>query len=152
MSGLRCIVAVLILSLVGGSACLAQKRPEAKSVDIQVWSIRATTKNKEISPELKELAEKLKKDFKFTGFKLEAKATGSANIGKAYNTSLPGGYQANVTPKALDGKKVQLTVEVLKGKDRKVNTTITITAGQFQLFGGLSLDGGDQLILAVSAK
>jgi hypothetical protein len=146
------VAAVLVLSLVGAAVCVGQQKPERKSADIQVWAIRATTKNKEISKELQSLAEKLKRDFKFTGFKLEQKASGSAAIGKAYNTALPGGYQVNVTPKSSDGKQVELQVEVLKGKDRKLNSTVKVRAGEFQLFGGMSLDGGDQLIVAVSAK
>ncbi len=153
MSKLRLsVVTALVLSLAGTAICVGQQKPERKSADIQVWAIRATTKNKDISPELRDLADKLKKDFKFTGFKLEQKASGSAALGKAYSTALPGGYQANVTPKTNDGKKVQFQVEVLKGKDRKLNTTVTVKSGQFQLFGGMALDGGDQLIVAVSAK
>jgi len=153
MSRLRqCVAAALVMGLAGSVVCVGQQKPERKSTDIQVWAIRATTKNKEISKELRELADKLKRDFKFTGFKLEQRASGSAAIGKAYSTSLTGGYQANVTPKSNDGKQVKLQVEVLKGKDSKLNTTVTVKAGQFQLLGGMSLDGGDQLIVAVSAK
>jgi hypothetical protein len=149
----RCTAAVLVMSLAGVAVCVGQqKKEERKSTDIQVWAIRATTKNKEISKELRELADKLKKDFKFTGFKLEQKASGSAALDKAYNATLTGGYQANVTPKSIDGKQVKLQVQVLKGKDSKLNTTVTVKAGQFQLLGGMSLDGGDQLIVAVSAK
>jgi hypothetical protein len=143
----------VVISLAAVAVCVGQqKKEERKSAEIQVWSIRATTKNKEISPELRELAEKLKKEFKFTGFKLEEKASGSASIDETYSTKLPGGYQANVMPKSIEGKKVQLAIEILKGKDSKVKSKVTIAAGQFQLFGGLSLDHGDQLIVAVSAK
>jgi hypothetical protein len=153
MPALRwCIVAALLASLAATTVCVAQPAQERKSADIQVWAIRATTKNKEISPELRDLAEKLKKEFKFTGFKLEQRSSGNAAIGKAYSTSLPGGYRANVTPKSNDGRRVQLQVEVFHGKDRKLNATVTVRSGQFQLFGGLSLDGGDQLILAVSGR
>lgn len=154
MSRLRqCVAAALVMGLAGSVVCLGQqKKEERKSADIQVWSIRATTKNKEISKELRELADKLKRDFKFTGFKLEQRASGSEAIGKVYSASLTGGYQAKVTPKSNDGKQVKLQVEVLKGKDSKLNTTITVRPGQFQLLGGMLLDGGDQLIVAVSAK
>ncbi len=154
MSGWRqYAAAMLVLSLAGSAACLGQeKKPEPKSADIQVWAIRATTKNKDISKDLKQIADELKKKFKFTGFKLEQKNTGSAAIGKAYSVSLPGGYQANVTPESNDGKKVKLKVEVTKGKKLVSSVTYTVEAGKFQLVGGWDLEGGDSLILAVSGK
>jgi len=145
--------AVLIISLAGTAVCLGQeKKQERKSADIQVWAIRATTKNKEISKDLQQIADELKKKFKFTGFKLEQKNTGSAALGKAYSVTLPGGYQANVTPDSNDGKKVKLKVEVTKGKKQVSSVTYTVDVGKFQLQGGWDLDGGDSLILAVSAK
>jgi hypothetical protein len=149
----RCAAAVLILGLVGTAPSLGQeKKQERKSADIQVWAIRATTKNKDISKDLRQIADELKKRFKFTGFKLEQKSTGSAAIGKVYSVSLPGGYQANVTPDYNDGKKVKLKVEVVKGRKQYLNVTYTVDAGKFQLQGGWDLEGGDALILAVSAK
>ena len=143
------VTVVLLLSVTGTAICLAQ---EQKPADIQVWAIRATTKNKEISKELRQIADELKKSFKFTGFKLEDKSTGSAAIGKAYSVDLPGGYQAKITPESRDGKKVKLKVEVTKGRKRVSSVTYTVEAGKFQLLGGWPLDGGDSLILAVSAK
>jgi hypothetical protein len=148
----RCVSLGLVLGLAGALVCPAQQREDRKSADIQVWSIRATTKNKDISPELRDIADKLKKQFKFTGFKLEKTSTGQAAIGKTFTASLIGGYTASVTPKKSEDKRITLEVEVRKGKDRKLNATVTVSAGTFQLFGGLALDGGDQLIVAVSAK
>ena len=150
---IRSVALALIVGLGGFAARAGDDKDEKKTVDIQVLAIRATTKNKDISPELKGIADVLKKQFKFTGFKLEKKETGSKTpIGKAYNLALPGGYQINVTPKSSDGKKVELQVEVLKGKERKLNATYTLEAGKFQLQGGWDLDGGDALIVAVSGR
>ena len=149
---MRLLPLALTIGLLGTSAGLAQDKGDKKSTDIQVWAIRATTKNKDISPELKRIAEELKKQFKFTGFKLEKSATGSAEIGKAFSTPLIGGYTASVTPQKIDGKRITLDIEVLKGKERKIKTTVTLSAGKFQLQGGLDLDGGDALIVAVSGK
>lgn len=153
MLGLRtCVSLVLVLSLGGGALCVAQEADDRQSAAIQVWAIRATTKNKDISPELRGIADKLKKQFKYTGFKLERKATGTVAIGKAFTTGLIGDYQAKITPKRNDGKRVQLQVEVIKGESRVFNATVTLPAGQFQLAGGWSLGGGDALIMAVSAR
>jgi hypothetical protein len=149
----QCVLATMVLSL-PAVACLGQekKKPEPKSVDIQVWAIRATTKNKEISKELRQIADELKKQFKFTGFKLEAQSTGSAAIGEAYKVNLPGGYEAKITPENKERKHVKLRVEVSKDRKQVLKTTYTLEAGKFQLQGGWDLDGGDSLILAVSAK
>ena len=142
----------LIVIFAGSLAALGQQKDEPKSADLQVWSIRATTKNKDISPELRDLADKLKKQFKFTGFKLEKRDSGKTDFGKTFTQTLIGGYEARVTPQKRDDKRITLQIEVVKGKDRQLNTTITLDAGKFQLWGGWSLEGGDALIVAVSAK
>ena len=53
-------------------------------------------------------------------------------------------------------KKVELKIDVTRrvgDKDvKKLTTTIKLAKGRFQLFGGWKLDGGDVLIIAVSAK
>jgi hypothetical protein len=123
-----------------------------KPATIEVLAIRATTKSADISPELKSIADKLKAQFKFTGFKLEKQASGAAAADKPFSGALSSGYSVQVVLKRNDGKRAQLEVKVLKGTDVKLNATVTVNVGQAQLFGGMALDGGDQLIIAVSAK
>lgn len=146
---------LLVLGFVGAGA-VVQARADEKPVALQVWTIRATMKNKDISPELKSLAEKLKNQFKYTGYKLEKRGTGSAAIDKEFKTGLIAGFEARITPKRRDGERVQLQVEVFKAiKDKKVrmlSATVTIPAGQFQLFGGWDIEDSDKLIMAVSGK
>lgn len=151
LSRTGCAMLVIALGLAGGANAWAQQ-DDRKSADLQVWTIRATTKNSEISPELRTIAEQLKKQFRYTGFKLERRATGKTDIGKAFSTTLIGGYQARITPRKHDGQRVTLQVEVMKGDQRQYNATVTIDAGKFQLQGGWALEGGDALIVAVSAR
>lgn len=131
-----------------------QADEKKETTELQVWAIRATTKNKEISPELKSIASTLKKQFKYTGFKLERQVTGSAKTDKTFSANLIGGYSVKIVPKRNDGKRVQLQVRLYKAGDKspKINATITLNAGKFQLFGGPSLGDDDALILAVSAR
>ncbi len=152
--GTQIVIGTLLAGLAGTACGLADQKKDDKSVNVQVWAIRATTKNKEISPELKEIAEKLKKDTKYTGFKLEKKASGSAAIGKTFTATLIGGYTAKVTPKSVDSKKVELQITITKEKEKtpKLDTTVKLAAGDWQLSGGMDLDGGDALIVAVSGK
>jgi hypothetical protein len=140
---------LLLLLAVGVGDAVAQ---EHKSTELQVWTIRATTKNKEISPDLRSLADKLKQQFKYTGFKLEARNKGSATADKPYRVDLTGGYAVTVTPKKNDGKKVTLQIEVVKDKKTVSSVNVTVEAEKFQLQGGWALDGGDALIIAVSAR
>lgn len=125
-----------------------------KTTNVQVWGIRATTKNKEVSPELKSIADQLRKQFKYTGFKLEKRAAGTTEQDKAFKTALFAGYEASVTPKENDGKRVKLQIQVQKDKETKpkIDTTVSINAGEWQLSGGWDVDGGDALIVGVSAR
>ena len=65
-------------------------------------------------------------------------------------------YQATVTPRdKSDGQvKLQVLVSAREGNKtkKKLSTTVTLKLGRFQLFGGWTLEGGDVLIMAVSAK
>jgi hypothetical protein len=130
----------------------AKKDDKQKTVEIQVWGIRATTKNKDIAVDLKDMADKLK-DFKYTGFKLEQRQPGPATaLGKPFTTMLTGNYQVKVTPQKVEDKRVTMRIEVTQGKESKLSTTVTVDAGKYQLQGGWPLDGGDALIVAVSAR
>jgi len=144
---------LLVMGLVGPVYTWADDK---KPVNVEVWVIRATTKNKEISKELKSLAETLKKQFKYTGFKLEKRIAKRVELGKSFKADLIGGYKLTLTAKARLSKRVQLQLAVSKRvgkKDKTVlNTTVTIKAGPLLPVGGLPLKGGDKLILAVRAR
>ena len=152
----------LILAMLGSSACLAQdkgkdkdkskdKKPAATSVSVQILGIRATRSNKDVSPELSQLAEKLKKQFSFTGFKLEKRLNGTAATDKAFSGALISGFSVSVTPKSSDGKRVQLQVDVSQDGKSKSSVTATSTAGEFVPYI-FPLSGGDSLIICVSAR
>ncbi len=122
-----------------------------KPVAIKVLAIRATRSNAEISPELRDLAEALKRQFKFTGFKLEASRTGAATLAQVFSAVLIGGYNVKVTPRNIEERRVQLQVQVFKEKERKLDIVTTTAKKQFILYM-FPLLGEDQLIVAVSAR
>ena len=128
------------------------------SFDLSVWTIRATKSNSDVSPELKSIATSLKKQFNYTGFKLEGKKTGSAEKGKSFSVSLIGAFKAKITPLERKDKRIKLKIEITKkqGKEEKrlAGTTITLNSGRFQLLGGWKIDtkSEDALIVAVSAR
>lgn len=149
------------LMLVGVLSCPAtgqaqDRKGEGKPAEIEVWAIRATTKNSDVSPELRELADALKKQFKYTGFKLERKAAGRAEMDKSFSTGLVGGYKATATPRQrIDGRiKLQIQVQNRVSQDEQtvLNTTVTAEAGKLVPLGCGPLEGGDYLIIAVRAR
>lgn len=128
-----------------------------KQAGIQVMEIHATTKNNDVSDELKDIAATLKKQFKYTGFELEKTKTSTTRFGKTFVVALEDGYKAHITPKArAKDNRVRLDIKFTKReKDKdvpKLKTTITIKAGKSQLLGGWKIDNGDALIVAISAK
>jgi hypothetical protein len=156
----RAILLPLILALVIPAGTLGddKDKDKDKAVELEIWAIRATTKNKEVSKELTEIADVLKKSFKFTGFKLEKKHSGKADMGKSFSAEVTGGYTVTVTPTERTEKDKKITLKVVvtkgKGKDEKkpLNVTCTLEVGKLLPAGGLPLDDGDNLIVAVRAR
>lgn len=129
----------------------------AEKVEVTVLAIRATTAGNEVSPELKHIAEQLKKSFKHTGYKLLKKDSAAVELGQFWTVDLAGGYKASITPQGKAAQKVQVKVEFTKregDQDKKVSGggTFELELGRFQLWGGWSLEGKDVLITAVSVK
>ncbi len=150
----------LIITLVLAAGILATHAGAAdppradKKVEVQVLVIRATTKNKDVSPELKDLAKQLREQFKYTGFKLEKRLSGQTELGAAYKTPLIEDYEASLTPGKRDGKRLTMQMRVSKkGEEKpKIDMNATITEGEFQLAGGWDLKGGDALIVGFTGK
>ena len=124
--------------------------------EVQVWTIRATKANEEISEKLEPLAKALAKDFKFTGYELTKTDSKTVPIDKEFKVKLLGPYKMVVTPLERTDDQATLKIEVSVGegkkKKSKLNSTIRLKPGKFQLMGGWKLSGGDVLIVAVSAK
>ena len=128
----------------------------AESVTVQILVIRATKSNTNISKELKSLAAGLKKQFKYTGYKLIEKSARKVAIGKSWKKSLGGPYSATLTPTSVSARDVTLKLEVRRrkgAKEKKISVlTFKVAKRKSYLQGGWSLGGGDVLIIAVSAR
>jgi len=143
---LRCLPLLVLLIAGAGFS------EDDQAVTLDVWSIRATTKNRDVSPELKELAQALRKQFKFTGFKLEKKASDRRQIDEALSTDLIGGYKATLTPKKREKNSVQLRIDVKKADKNVLATTITGELNRFVPVGVGPLEDSDYLIVATRAR
>jgi hypothetical protein len=123
---------------------------------LEVWSIRATTSHEKVSPELRELAAALKKQFKYTGFTLAERDRGRAALGNEFKADLPQRYRVEITPKARADNRITLRIVVSRKRgdkyEKRVETTVTVKQNAFIPIGCGSLAGGDQLIIAVRAR
>lgn len=147
--------ALIVLAAALSSAASAVA---AEKAAVMVWAIQATKSNDKISPELKPIAKQLKRQVKFTGYRVVKKVSGSVEFGKPHRASLVGGYKAELTPLSQSKGRIKLrakiTERVGKKEVQRVNTSFTIPKGKFQLVGGWKFPGkpDDVLILAISAR
>lgn len=135
---------------------VAPAQGQESKLDVQVWAIRATQSNSEVSPELKPLVEQLKKQFKFTGYKVEKKAGGKGGINETVRADLIEAYQAEVVPVRVENGRVEVKITLFKDEKGKrkpiLRTTACAERGKFMLAGGQPLSVGDTLIVAVAAR
>lgn len=150
----RSAVLLIAVSLcAGGSAALADETAE-----VQIWAIRATSKNATVSPELKSLAQQLKQEFKYTGYTLVGRKSGSVKLGQTITADLPGNYKAKVSPLERKADRIKLRIEIFKKEGdretRLTGTTLTLDRERFQILGRWKLeDGGDDVLLvAIAAR
>lgn len=120
------------------------------TAEIKILVVRATKSNSDISPELRPLANSLKKQFNFTGFKLEKTQSKSMKAGDTWTTSLIGSFEATVKLTKAEEKSVGLEVVVKKSGKEQLDVPMTIARGKSSLIGGWKVEGEDVLILAIS--
>ena len=156
---MRAVVMVLcVTATLGWVDVAAADDDKAPSYDVTIWAIRATKSNSDVSSELKPIVRELKKQFNYTGYKLERKKSGATKQGSTISADLIGGFKAKVTPVSQADKRVTLKIEITRTVDKKekrlIGTTVTIERAKFQLLGGWKIEAksDDVLIVAVSAR
>lgn len=126
------------------------------AVQIEVWAIRATKANNDISPELRSIADDLKKRFNYTGFKLEDRRSGAARTGREFEARLSGGHRCTVEPVGREKQRITANVVVIKEKERKqlARTKVDVRAGAAHLMGGWRFDekSQDAMVLLIRMR
>lgn len=108
----RHLTAAAALAVLFVSSAAAQAKDEAQ---IEILAIRGTTKNTEVSPELKDIAATLQKRLKLTGLKLEKPAfSGKATAKQPYDTELVAGYKSKVTFVERKENRITIKIEVTR--------------------------------------
>lgn len=154
---------ILLLLVLGGLLGVpeATRADTDKPARVEVWGIRATKDGDQVSPELKGIAEKLKKQFKYTGFTLEKRKRDDVQFGKSFEMELVERYAVVVRPKERSDGKIKLEVVVTRRPEQPkagekpkqvLKVTVTVKSGTMLPVGGLPLGDGDALILAVRAR
>lgn len=104
--------AVTLLLMIGVCGAAAQGKDEAQ---IEILAIRGTTKNNEVSTELKDIAPTLQKNLKLSGLKLEKPAfSGKASVKKPYETDLVANYKSKVTFVERKENRITIKIEVTR--------------------------------------
>ena len=147
----RVALATLVSMLLGAGGA------QAADAKLDVWVIQATASNAAIDPELRAIANQLKKQFKFTGYKLVKKLEATATPAGT-STALPHKYTLALKHLGVQGDQHKLEVKVLQQSGGKQVTRVgpvvlAAKRGQAALVGGLRLPSGDdRLVLALRVK
>lgn len=160
--------AALRLPLLGllaiGLAGAADDGERKKEVRVEVWAIRATMTNKDVDKDLRQIAKLLEKKFKYTGFKVEKKVGKKVELGTEFTADLIQKYRVTAKPLGVkDGKlEIELTLDELvkqnkddpKKNEYKVHFRgkLKMEPGPLLPVGGLPLEGGDTLIVALRVR
>lgn len=144
-----------LLLLLGPLA--AVQAADDEEVAIELLVIRATTANEKIAPELKEIAQQLKTQFKYTGYALVKKEAQRIKLEEVAEIELPKPYVLRLTAVKADEQRVQFKVEILERRDgesdTKLRTVLAARRGKAALLGGLPIgDERDVLVLALTAR
>jgi hypothetical protein len=148
--------AVIGLLLLLGPLAAVQAADD-EEVAFELLVIRATTANEKIAPELKEIAQQLKTQFKYTGYALVKKEAQRVKLEKVAEIELPNPYTLRLTAVKADEQRVQFKVEILEQRDgkseTKLRTVLAARRGKAALLGGLPIgDQRDVLVLALTAR
>ena len=140
------------------TAVAVGRADDPRSQTVTILAIRATRSNKEVSPELRSIAKALRRQFRYTGYKLVRRHVARTNMGKATTADLGQGFKAAVTPLKRDKSRVELRLKVTQREGRKdktrLDTTVKLPAGRYYLVGGWKYapDSDDVLIVAVAVR
>ncbi len=156
----RCVLAAIAVGVIASDAYGQRARrgaDDSDSFEVSIRAIRATKSNDKVSGELKSIVRQLQAQFKYTGFEVSKQKSGKAEAGKAFTADLGDGFTAKLTPIKRDGRRIQMKIEIRErdGREEKtrLNTTVTIDSGKFNLQGGWKIGRGDDiLIIATSAR
>jgi hypothetical protein len=121
-------------------------------VPLQAQVIYAANESGGVDSRLGNLAENLKKTFRYSMYQLLDSPKGSPALNQTWKADLPDNRSLEVTPTVIEEGQCTLRVRVVgAGGQPAVNTTVRLRRGSTVLVGGPSHQKG-VLIIAISAN
>jgi hypothetical protein len=144
---------VLVFSL--GSAIYAQPSDSSGDVRIVVYMIEASDGVPGVDPQIKEIIKDLKRELRYSTYKLVSKVPKKIRIGSSEGINLPDSRKLLLYAQGYENGRVKLRVKVTeksgRGPERSVlNTEFRIVRGGTIIIGPYNYREG-KLILAISA-
>jgi hypothetical protein len=123
-----------------------------QAVSLQAQVIYAANESGGVDSRLGNLAENLRKTFRYSMYQLLDSPKGSPTLNQTWKADLPDNRSLEVTPTAIEEGQYNLKVRVVgTGGQPAVNTTVRLRRGSTVLVGGPSHQKG-VLIIALSAN
>ena len=130
----------------GPAAASRDDAPVGARVRFEVLSVHATNSG-QVDPRLRGLQKQLPP--MFTGFQLLSTHTDQIGLNQSTSFPLEGGRRMKITLLARTEQNAKARIEVFKGDEKKVDTTVTVPRGESIIFGGFPHQEG-KLVFPVS--
>lgn len=119
-------------------------------VNLQVMVIYATTAHKRVDDKLSQVTRYLN-HLKYTGYELLQSESMQLGLNGNESFIMANGQQAKATVLSKDDKRVNVRLEIMKGKAKVLDTTLSVNRdGSFMVAGPRYKDG--ILVLSVTAR
>ena len=112
----------------------------AKKVQVDVMVVHATDSG-QVDPRLRDLQRQLDQ-MRFTGFEVLSTSSDSLGEGQSTSVSVAGGRKVKVQLIEKDNRQARVRIQLFKGSDKKLDTTVTIPRDRTFLVGGPKYNDG----------
>ena len=129
-----------------GPAASREDGPVGARVRFEVLSVYASNSG-QVDPRLRDVQKQLPQ--MFTGFELLSTHTDQIGLNQSTSFPLEGGRRMKITLLARGEQNARARIEVFKGDEKKLDTTVTVPRGQAFIFGGWAYQNG-KLVFPVS--
>lgn len=120
--------------------------PQGARVRFEVLTVHATNSGR-VDPRLRDLQRQLPP--MYTGFELLSTHTDQLGVNQSTSFPLEGGRRMKITLLTRGEESARARIEVFKGEEKKVDTTVTVPRGKTIVFGGFPYQEG-KLVCPVS--
>jgi len=126
-------------------------RPAANSkARVEVMVVHATNGGTQVDPRLRDLQRQLDQ-MRFTGFSVLTTDTDGIAPGQVVTMNVAGGRKLKLRLISKDARQARVRIELFKGSDKKLDTTVSIPRNRTFVVGGPKFQEG-VLIFPITVK